>query len=144
MIEVYFDGACGPRNPGGKCGGGAAIYKDEELIAEIADRYVPLIKGRTSNNVGEYYGLIQALEYLIKEGLNEELIEVRGDSNLVISQMNGKWRIKAGTYIEQALIAKELKKQFSKIRFLWIPREQNERADELSKIALNKSVTYSY
>lgn len=144
MITVYFDGACGPRNPGGKCGGGAAIYYDGELVAEIAERFIPKNPRDTSNNLGEYWALTKGLEYLLDQGKAQENIQVYGDSNLVISQMTGRWRIKHGTYAEQAKICRKLVANFTNINFTWIPREQNERADELSKIALRKSITYSY
>ena len=144
MIKVFFDGACGPQNPGGKCGGGAAIYYDGELTVEIAERYVPKNPKDTSNNLGEYWALIKALEYLLTQGKAQEEIKVFGDSNMVISQMNGLWRIKNGIYKEQAEVCKKLLENFSNIYLDWIPREQNERADELSKIALKKSITYSY
>ena len=144
MIKVFFDGACGPQNPGGKCGGGAAIYYDDELVVEIAESYVPKNPKDTSNNVGEYWGLIKALEYLLVQGKAQDEIMVFGDSNLAISQMKGKWRIKNGLYKDQALAAQKLVKNFSNISFQWIPREKNERADGLSKIALRKTVTYTY
>lgn len=136
MITIYFDGACGPNNLGGKCGGGAVIKNGNELIKEIVYRYKPKRDGETSNNVGEYIGLIKALEYLIKEKLNDEIILVYGDSNMVINQMEGGWKIKKGIYKEQALEAKKLKEFFKTIKFQWIPREENEWADALSKQAL--------
>ncbi len=145
MIKVNFDGACGPNNPGGKCGGGAVIIKDNKILAEITERYQPPITNiyATSNNVGEYYGLIKALEYLIDEGMEKEAIEVYGDSNLVINQMSGRWRIKKGIYAELARKAVELKRKFTDIKFYWISREENEWADELSKRALEIVLTYS-
>ena len=136
MIKVNFDGACGPHNPGGKCGGGAVIIKDNELLAEIFERYQPKLFWETSNNVGEYYGLIKALEYLIDNKLHDEQIEVFGDSKLVISQMQGKWRIKKGLYLDLALKALYLRRYFKNIKFNWIPREENEWADQLSKNAI--------
>lgn len=144
MITVFFDGACGPENPGGKCGGGAAIYYDFELVYEIAERYVPKNPRDTSNNVGEYWALVKALELLLTQGKAQEEIEVFGDSKLVISQMTGKWRIKNGIYKDVGLACQKLVKNFPNLRLQWIPREQNERADGLSKIALKKTITYSY
>ena len=147
MIEIYFDGACGPNNPGGKCGGGAVIKKDNEILAEIAERYQPKEIGQTSNNVGEYFALLKALEYLFVKNLHKEPIMVYGDSNMVINQMSGNWKINTKhkkIYTEIGLHALEFGKNFSLIRYEWIPREQNEHADELSKIALTKPLTYNY
>jgi len=144
MIKLYFDGACGPNNPGGKCGGGAVVHEDGKMIAEIAKNYIPIKKGETSNNLGEYIGLICGLEYLIANGRALEEIKVYGDSNMVISQMTKKWRIKKGIYEKQAKVAENLIKNFPNIKFSWIPREQNDRADGMSKIALTKSLCYNY
>lgn len=136
MITIKFDGACGPQNPGGRCGGGAVILKDNDLFMEVSERYEPRIKGQTSNNVGEYFGLILAFHHLLDNYLQDEEILVMGDSNLVIEQMSGNWKIKKGIYVELANKAKELKANFKNIRFEWIPREENEWADELSKMAI--------
>lgn len=135
-IKIYFDGACGPRNPGGRCGCGAVIFKNREIIKEIAVEYIPEIKKETSNNIAEYYALLKALEFLIKEGLQDSVIQVFGDSKLVINQMKGVWKIRAGLYLEQAVYTKRALEKFSNIRFKWIPREQNILADNLSKKAI--------
>ena len=58
-------------------------------------------------------------------------------SNLVINQLNGKWRIKKGLYLSIAIKTKELLAYLrglgSQVSFSWIPREQNEECDALSK-----------
>ena len=66
MIKINFDGACGPVNPGGKCGGGAVIIKDGQLVAELSARYEPKEHGNTSNNVGEYFALNIAYCFRLK------------------------------------------------------------------------------
>lgn len=137
MIKVNFDGACGPMNPGGRCGGGAVLIKDNKILAEIFDEYIPEKFGETSNNVGEYYGLLKALEYLLENKLENETIFIEGDSNMVIMQMSGRWRIKKGIYRDIALKTKETVNRFKNIMFIWVPREENEWADELSKKAIN-------
>lgn len=137
MIRINFDGACGPKNPGGRCGGGAVIIKDNEILAEIFDEYIPFNKQETSNNLGEYYGLLKALQFLVNSNLQDETVDVYGDSNLVISQMQGKWRIKNGIYKDIAWKTRLYSKKFKFIRFNWIPREENEWADALSKKAIN-------
>lgn len=133
MITLFFDGACGPKNPGGNCGGGVVIFKGKELLAEIYEKFKPKDKKQTSNNVGEYFALIKGLEYLLNNNLENENITVLGDSNLVIKQMSNQWRIKKGIYYEQALICEKLIHKFPSLRFEWIPREENEWADFLSK-----------
>ena len=60
-----------------------------------------------------------------------------GDSQLVIKQMFGRWRIKGGCYVELPREAKLLLRQFQIITGKWVPRERNSAADELSKAAIN-------
>jgi len=47
-------------------------------------------------------------------GVQEHLIEIRGDSRMVIEQMNGRWKIRAGAYVPAALQAREMLRQFPK------------------------------
>ena len=147
MIEAYCDGCCEPMNPGGTAAYGAVILKDGKQIWSDSRIFRP-IKGHekeTSNNVAEYLGFQAILLYLLKEGLNEETITVRGDSRLVICQMfvacgyRKKWRILDGYYIQIAQRCKELLTRFPRIRGEWIPREQNVLADELSKAQLKRA-----
>lgn len=131
MIICYFDGACEPINPCGNMGIGAYITKNSEVLFEHSD-YVPAKKTNT-NNVAEYMGFIAILKWLKENGHVESHVLINGDSNLVVQQMNGKWKIKSGLYAEYAREAKELLKEFKNVTVKWIPRELNTIADELSK-----------
>ena len=91
-----------------------------------------------SSNVTEYMALIAALELLIEKGLENEQIQVYGDSALVIQQMQGLKNIGNGFYVEQAVKCKELVKRFTNIRFQWIPREMNAEADSLADMRKRK------
>jgi ribonuclease HI len=127
VIEVYTDGRAEP-NPGMGTYG-FVIYKDRKRIhAEHG-----LAGQDVTNNYAEYVCLIKALEYL--EPHRNEGITVFSDSALLVNQMKGKWRFKKGAYREKYLAAKELVTRFSKLKFLWIPREKNTEADELTNIA---------
>ena len=137
LILVYFDGACSPVNPGGRCGCGAVIYYNSKKIKEISEEYIPATSQETSNNIAEYFALFKALAFLVKSNLQGKKIIVRGDSKLVIKQMQGLWRIKEGLYVETAVKTKFLGDKFTNIKYKWIPREHNYKADELSKKALN-------
>lgn len=131
MIKCYFDGSCGPKNPGGKMGFGVSIMKEGIEIEKYAHSTSP--HPHNSNNVAEYAALEWTLNKLIELGLNEEPIHIHGDSMLVISQMQGKWKLKKGMYLEYAKACKALLPFFPKVKFEWIPRHLNQHADELSK-----------
>jgi ribonuclease HI len=64
-------------------------------------------------------------------------VTIHGDSNLVINQLNGRWRIRKGLYLAIAIETKELLAYLRglewQINFCWIPREQNKECDALSK-----------
>jgi ribonuclease HI len=134
VIIGYFDGACEPRNPGGAMGFGALLTENGEVIWQNSGM-APAAK-TNSNNVAEYAALIMLLDHLIAEGMTAREIEVCGDSQLVIKQMMGIWRISQnsnGLYVPMGRKALALRPKFSRLRFKWIPREQNTLADDLSK-----------
>lgn len=60
---------------------------------------------------------------------------VRSDSKLLVGQMSEGWKVKGGMYIGKLKEAKDLIKEFGSIRFEWIPREQNQEADLLTRVA---------
>lgn len=141
-ITAFFDGACGPTNPGGIAAWGALVYKDGELIWEANEVHKPEIEGQTSNNLAEYCGCHAALTFIIDKGYDDLPCIIFGDSKLVIEQMSGRWKLKGGLYFD---IAKETKKLINQFGlpplFRWIPREQNVMADHLSKVALHRGYT---
>ena len=132
MIEIFFDGAVWPMNPGGTGSIGVIIRINGEVVHTISKI---IGKGALmTNNVAEYQSLIASLKYLQGHGLVNEPIEAYGDSALVCYQMQGKWRIKKGIYRESALQCRELKKNFKDFTITWISRDKNVEADELSKL----------
>src|SRR5215831_16782417 len=137
MIEAWFDGACEPVNPGGTASYGVIIMQNGETLHECAAVYAPPDGGQTSNNVAEYAAFIAALEYLLDNALTSERVVIRGDSNLVVQQMLGNWAIRKGAYVPLARHAQQLLRKCPvQPELRWIPREENEEADRLSKAAL--------
>jgi ribonuclease HI len=134
---AFFDGCCEPRNPGGTAGYGAVIFKNGDLVWQTSGM-IPA-SPQTSNNVAEYLAFTAILDWFIERGLTSELILVKGDSNLVIQQCFGSWKIKGGFYAEYARAAREKVKKFRALHGTWIGREHNSIADELSKAELHKS-----
>lgn len=135
MIEVYFDGACEP-NPNGRVGYGAIILKDSRQVYEISKEYIPTASIKTTNNIAEYCAAYAAMKYLIAKSWNKLPIVMRGDSQLVIKQLSGEWKIGKGAYITIAEKSKELLKHFTQIEFAWLPRSFNDIADKLSRKAI--------
>ena len=132
MIVVYFDGACEPINPKGIATYGYVIYRDEQKITEGSGLACEPFSWNSSNNVAEYTALVKALEYLVENGLTDKQVVVRGDSQLVIRQMIGRYSVKSERIKPLYEKAVELTSKFKEIEFEWIPREYNEEADNLS------------
>lgn len=136
MIECFFDGAVQPHNPGGHGGYGMLIRRDQQTIyseAVYIGHWAEL-----SNNVAEYAGAISVLRYLLREEITEG--RIFGDALLVVQQLNGKWRAKAGAYLPYYCEAYALRVRLPNVKVEWIPREMNGAADDLSQVGVRKTV----
>ena len=131
--RMQFDG-CSKKNPG-LAGAGAVIYKDGK---EIWSDHL-FVGTNNTNNYAEYAGLILGLEKAIE--LNIKVLQVEGDSLLVINQMTGKYKCNSPNLIEQYNKSKILASDFDEIRFFHIFRNKNARADELSNNAVIEYLT---
>lgn len=132
MIEAWFDGAVEPMNPGGHGGFGIVVKRDGAIIhseSVYLGRWPSL-----SNNCAEYAGCIGVLRYFIRQDIKRAV--VYGDANLIVNQINGRWKVKSGAYVPYFHEAFALKAQLPEVAIAWIPREQNSEADELSKRAV--------
>ena len=134
MITVFYDGCCEPRNPGGNAGFGAVIYVHNREAKRLS-LYTPA-HPENSNNVAEYKGLTCALEWLLENSFEKNKVRFFGDNMMTVMQMNGKWKARSGMYIPHYMKARDLGKKFKNLKFKWIPREQNDIADDLSKTQL--------
>ena len=134
MITVYFDGLCYPKNPCGVAAYGYLIYRDAEIIHR-GFRAVGEGKGMT-NNVAEYEGLKAAAMWLQDNRIEEEIL-IKGYSQLVMKQMKGEWQVNSATskkYVPEI----KLLLQGKDVTFQWVPREKNEEADKLSRVAYER------
>jgi ribonuclease HI len=127
MYTLYFDG-CSKGNPG-PAGSGAIIKNDIEIIWSGSENI-----GITTNNVAEYKGLILGLKqcsvgkYLIK-----------GDSMLIINQMNGKYKVNSSHLLILHNEAKQIIKDNKlDVTFHYIPRAENKEADQLANDGLKQ------
>jgi ribonuclease HI len=131
---AWFDGACEPFNPGGTASFGA-IIKDEAGTILLKEHGLVGRGEAMSNNVAEYAGVLHILKYLAPRRPGR--VTTHGDANLVINQLNGKWRIKKGLYLSIAIETRQLlahlREHGWQINLRWIPRDQNEERDALSR-----------
>lgn len=93
--------------------------------------------GRATNNVAEYYGLITALDYAVTQGLSRLL--VRSDSELLVRQMQGRYKVKSADLRPLHERAKKLAHGLAYFAIEHVPREQNREADELANLALDRT-----
>jgi ribonuclease HI len=97
--------------------------------------------GSTTNNVAEYkaviFGLKKAKHLLGGEKAAEAEIEVRSDSELIVSQLNAKYKIKDDDLKPLFIDVWNLRQDFKEVSFVHIPREENKEADRLVNRALD-------
>ena len=132
-VIIYTDG--GARNNPGPAGAGVVIVAGDatyELKKYLGDRQ--------TNNWAEYEAVALALTEAKRLGLAGREIEVRMDSKLVVEQISGNWKIKEPTLKPQAAKVHALLNDFSKHRFVYIPREENAEADRLVNEALDEAL----
>lgn len=138
MLIAQFDGACGPRNPGGHATWGAELWQDGKLLWSDSG-YIGHGEGMT-NNLAEYHGALAVLKQAVKY---PGTITLRGDSMLVISQLGPdlrhskkRMKAKAGAYLPVYREALSLIDQYrDRMLFEWVPRDDNKVCDQLSKRA---------
>ena len=135
MIEAYFDGLCEPKNPGGVATFGFVVRRDGKTLQEGSGlAATPYSEGAT-NNVAEYTGVLKALEWILGQSLEKEKILVRGDSELVIKQLKGEYKVKSPLLAPLYKKVRELEGKFPSLKFEWVPREQNRDADRMTNLA---------
>ena len=125
MYTLHFDG-CSKGNPG-RAGAGAVLYNDAgaEVFAQAA-----FVGNNATNNEAEYTGLVLGLNEAVGIGIKE--LQVCGDSQLVIYQMQGKYKVNSVKLMPLHEAAKTLASKIEKISFKHVYRENNKRADALS------------
>ena len=127
-LIIHADGAS-LGNPGPAAIG--ATIKDEQgnLLARISQRI-----GRATNNQAEYRAIITALEKAISLGAKH--VKVNSDSELVVKQINGKYRVKKATLKPLYQEVKKLQSLLEGFTITHIPRQQNTEADNLANKTL--------
>jgi ribonuclease HI len=129
-LIINTDG-CSKNNPGPAAIG--VVLRDAALkkVATIAEAL-----GEATNNEAEYRAVIAGLEKALKLGATQ--VEVRSDSELMVNQLNGRYKVKSAGLRPLYLEAAGLLSKFSQVKVGYIPRELNSEADALANDALKK------
>ena len=130
MITLEFDG--GSRGNPGPAGIGVVLRAADGTPLVTLGRFI----GRATNNVAEYRALITAMQEARKLGATR--IVIRGDSELIIRQMNGQYRVKHPDMRVLYDEAQELMSEFKSAKIEHNLREKNELADRLANLAMDR------
>ena len=131
MVHVNCDGSI-IGNPGGHGYTGWVVRDhDGQVLYKRSDDLG--VHPKMSNNVAEYGAVLAALNWLVREGMTDQEVEIRTDSQLIVRQLCDVYqchqehlrRLREACWMQA--------KKFPKVTYIWIPREQNGEADELSK-----------
>ena len=120
----------GSRGNPGPAGYGVHIERDDGTIVELKASI-----GLATNNVAEYSGLIAALEWAIANGISS--LHVLADSDLLVKQMRGEYRVKSRGLQPLHEHARSLVKHFGRVKFEHVRREFNKDADRLANEAMD-------
>jgi ribonuclease HI len=129
-LVLYVDGAS-RGNPGAASIGASLQKPNGDEVDSISEAI-----GITTNNEAEYRALVAGLTRAIEMGCTE--IEVRADSQLIVRQVLGQYKVKHPNLKEFWREAQALKGRFKRFAIHHVPREENTRADELANQALDR------
>ncbi len=131
-LTIYSDG--GARGNPGPAGIGVVLFDDKKNIVAKISRYI----GETTNNQAEYQALLAGLEKAHE--IKATKVKCYLDSELVVKQLNGEYKVKDQFLAQHFLKIWNLKKKFLNITFQHIPREKNKLADQLVNQAIDKAL----
>jgi ribonuclease HI len=131
MITVYIDG--GARGNPGPAGYGVRVEDAAgTLVAELHGGL-----GVATNNVAEYNGLLAALAWALAH--DERDVHVRSDSELLVKQMRGEYKVKHPGLQPLYARARLLVAKLNRVRFEHVRRELNKEADRLSNLGMDEA-----
>ena len=113
MIQTNSDG--GARGNPGPAGIGVILRKGKKIVGKYSGKI-----GRATNNVAEYMGLIKSLQLAIEIG--EKEVECGLDSELVVKQLLGEYRVKNEKLLELFLRVQKLQEKFDKVKYKHLSR----------------------
>lgn len=128
-LTIFADG--GSRGNPGPAAAGAVVTDESGTVVREFGTFL----GVTTNNVAEWTGLISGLEAALELGADQ--IVIRLDSELVIKQITGVYRVKHPNMIPLHAKAKALLKKFAQVDIKHVPRRQNAAADAVVNAVLD-------
>jgi ribonuclease HI len=121
----------GSRGNPGPAGAGALLTRPDGQVVGAFKKYL----GEATNNVAEYSALILGLDEAATAGAAD--LEVRSDSELLVRQMTGVYKIKHPEMQRLAEIVRHKERSFRRVQYRHVPREQNVVADRLANEAMD-------
>lgn len=131
-MKVFCDG--GSRGNPGPAASAFVAYDEDGNVVHSEGKHI----GQSTNNVAEYTALIMALSWLSENSI--ESAEIIMDSELVVRQMTGVYKIKSENTKVLSARAKELERKIKEVRYTHAMREKNKEADRLVNEALDAAV----
>jgi ribonuclease HI len=128
LLVIYADG--GSRGNPGPAGAGAYLTVDGQIVAQLS-KFI----GVATNNVAEYTGLLIGLEKALEMGYRR--VEVRMDSELIVKQMIGVYKVKNENLQTLFRKADTLATRFSEFKIVHVRRAYNKDADRLANQAMD-------
>ena len=126
-VRINIDG--GARGNPGPAAYGFVIHRDGQTVEDAGQL------GRATNNVAEYTALVEALQRAAELGIPR--LHIRSDSELLVKQMNGEYRVKNADLQDLYREAMSLRRGFESVTLEHVRRADNSRADELVNLALD-------
>ena len=123
----------GARGNPGPAAYGYVLEADDGTVLDARGEAI----GVATNNVAEYRGLLAGLEAALERGVEE--VEVVSDSELVVKQMRGEYKVKNETLRDLVDEAHALESRFRRVTYTAVRREHNELADRLVNEALDSA-----
>jgi ribonuclease HI len=132
VLTIYTDGVA--RGNPGEGGYGVIIKGSDGNIVEEIGGYI----GETTNNFAEYSALVTGLKASMK--YRTDKVEVFSDSELMVRQLNGVYKVKSESLIPMYKEAKSIMSLLGDVKITHIPREKNKEADILANKAVDKKM----
>lgn len=124
----------GSRGNPGPAGYGVRIEREDGSVVELKQAL-----GVATNNVAEYSGLVAALAWAVEQGITT--LHIRSDSELLVKQMRGEYRVKNPGLQPLFEQARSLWRQIGRVKIEHVRREFNKDADRLANEAMDEAAT---